>query len=577
MRSRFVLSARRASAQAFVVQRMRYASSARRTKLSTGRVLGLFSVAVLSGVGLLAYPILTQREPVKPQRAEIEFEPSGRQMTKEDSTLLNSQVRKSWERPGVYAWGSNAGRVAAPDSDEAVIKTARRIPFFDGQLLRDLKLDRHFGAAVTEGGDLVQWGTGYSKTSASPTVTLRGKDLVKIALSKDRIIALSSNGSVYSLPVAAADQAAGEKQSNASWLPFWSSPASISYRSIKPNGLRRGEKIVDISSGLEHCLMLTSKGRVFSAASSTEDFPSKGQLGIPGLSWETRPQGPYDEPHEVAGLRGFDITQIATGDYHSLALDRNGNVFSFGDNSAGQLGFEPDPESPHIDVPSPLPFKILYRGSGLLPRVTSVAAGGLNSFFTVAAAEAPTETGNRLQGPHSASRGVIADTWACGEGIHGSLGTGKWTHISNAPSKIKALSNLAEYDEKTKQVVPIGLSRISAGSTHVCAVLDNSTNTSAGRSSDSRETWGNDVLFWGGNEHYQLGTGRRNNVPTPVHIGALDGSDDVGMRAKGAEFLRFQVAPRTTTRLGEEGKGRKATVEQRVECGRYVTAVYSAT
>src|SRR2546423_7294187 len=93
----------------------------------------------------------------------------------ENRDLISSQhlqVKRSWENPGVYVWGSNTGKVAAPDSNEIYIKTPRRLPYFDGILLRDLKLDRNFGAAITEKGDLVQWGKGYSEDLPEPTITL---------------------------------------------------------------------------------------------------------------------------------------------------------------------------------------------------------------------------------------------------------------------------------------------------------------------------------------------------------------------------------------------------------------------
>lgn len=38
-----------------------------------------------------------------------------------------------------------SGRVVAPDLNEPVIKSPRRIPFFKNMLLRDLKLDRQVG------------------------------------------------------------------------------------------------------------------------------------------------------------------------------------------------------------------------------------------------------------------------------------------------------------------------------------------------------------------------------------------------------------------------------------------------
>ncbi|KAL2176632.1 regulator of chromosome condensation 1/beta-lactamase-inhibitor protein II [Thermothelomyces heterothallicus CBS 202.75] len=560
----------------------RYSSSTGPTQRVSARAVGLLTVAVASGAGTLwAYPRLFGEPqpagPAPPEAAEIVYEkPRKKAADKEESRELVSpqhvQVKRSWEHPGVYAWGSNAGKVVAPDSNETVIKTPRRIPYFDGKLLRDLKLDRDFGVAVTEEGDLVQWGTAFSKDAVTPTVTLKGKDLSKIAVSRDRIIALSSNGSVYSIPVAKSDQESGEKPTSKSWLPFWSAEASMSYRLLTPPSLGWGEKVIDVKSGQEHCLLLTSKGRVFSAASSSEEFPSKGQLGVPGLTWHTRPAGPYDQPHEVKALS--NIKAIAAGAFHSLALDDRGRAFSFGDNSSGQLGFETDVGA-IVDKPSLLPVHKLYSGTGLVPKVTSIGAGGHNSYFTVDA--------TKTQGQNAQETGrTVADTWACGAGIYGGLGTGKWTHVSAIPTKIKALSSLYEYDEATNRVTPIRLAQLAVGSTHACAVLDNLTRLTAPRSStsgsDTDTNFGADVLWWGGNEHYQLGTGKRNNVSVPVYIAPLDGgrAGDADKSGVG-EPPRFQLTPRTTVRLGEGGKGRKASVEQRIECGRFVTAVYSGS
>ncbi|KAK0725407.1 regulator of chromosome condensation 1/beta-lactamase-inhibitor protein II [Lasiosphaeris hirsuta] len=509
-------------------------------------------------------------------------EPRKRAASKEESREIVSgqhvQVKKSWERPGVYAWGSNAGKVAAPDSNEPVIKTPRRIPYFDGQLLRDMKLDRDFGVAITEKGDLVQWGAAFDKNHTAPVVTLKGKDLTKLAISRDRIIALSSNGSVYSLPVAGADQFSREKPANSSWFPFWSEASPLTYRVLKPQNMGWGEKIINVKSGLEHSLFLTSKGRVYSAASSTESFPAKGQLGIAGLTWKTRPEGPFDQPHEIGALSGFKIKSIATGDFHSLVLDDGGRVFAFGDNSTGQLGFEPEPSVAYADIPLLLPVTKLYSGTNMLPKVTSIAAGGSNSFFTVDATKVQSRKGGDEVVPAWDLGRVVSETWACGEGIKGSLGTGKWTHISSAPTKIKALSGLNEYDEKANSVVPIRLSHLSVGSLHACAILDNATHVDASSRTSSNDTnFGADVMFWGFNEWYQLGTGKRSNLNTPTYLGPLDGVPTDADLIRKPESNRFQITPRKTVRLGEGGSGRTASVEQRVECGRNVSAVYSGT
>ncbi|KAH7029039.1 regulator of chromosome condensation 1/beta-lactamase-inhibitor protein II [Microdochium trichocladiopsis] len=548
-----------------------------RKRLPVAKVLAGFILTVVAGSAVALYPELT-KEPVKPQEAVVTYEkkrPVAR--SKEDNRDIISsqhlQVKQSWEHPGVYLWGSNTGRVAAPDSKETVIKTPRRLTYFDDQLLRDIKLDRDFGAAVTEKGDLVQWGLGFSNTDPQPVTTLKGKDLVKIGISRDRLIALGKNGSVYSIPVTNSDQATGSKPQQSSWS-LWTSSSPISYRTIQPKNLGRGETVTDIKSGLDHGLLLTSAGRVFSFASSTTDFPAKGQLGIPGLNWASRPAGAFDQPHEIDMLKGFKVSQIAAGDNHSLALSKDGKVFVWGDNTSGQLGFETENEIPYVDGPIPLPFSKLYAGTKQKPVVTSIAAGGNNSYFTI---DATRMLGQNEEPGDVANIGeVTADTWACGSGIFGGLGNGRWTHVSLGPTKIKTLSGLREWDENTNSVIPIRLARLSAGSTHAAAVMNNVTYLDSSDKKSMNDTnWGADIVWWGGNEHYQLGTGRRNNVATPVYIQPLDGGAGDAEKGRKGEEHRFQITPRRTVRLGEDGKGRKVSVEQRVECGRHVTAVYS--
>ncbi|OAP56733.1 hypothetical protein AYL99_08845 [Fonsecaea erecta] len=513
--------------------------------------------------------------PAETQEVVIETSKKRKGASKEENRDLISsqhlQVKKSWENPGVYAWGSNTGRVVAPESNETYIKTPRRLSWFDDVLLRDLKIDRNFGAAVLENGDLAQWGIEYSEDVRQPTVTLKGKNLTSIAISKDRIIGLGKDGTVYSIPVSKVDQESGHKQTEKSWIPFWGSTSSISYRKLEPKNLGMGERVVAISGGLEHVLLLTNSGRVFSAASGTEDFPSRGQLGVPGVTWLTRPEGRYDMCHELTTLKGFEITKLASGDHHSLVLDKEGRVFAFGDNSSGQLGFDFNPEAPFVDTPSLLPTTRLYQGTNQSSKVTSIAAGGSNSFFTVDA----TRVAGPDEDPSSISTlgKVTADTWACGLGIRGTLGNGKWTHVQGTPTRVPSLSGLYEYDEQTRKVVPIRMSQISVGSTHASAVLDNVTYLDASEKSSEDDTnWGSDVLWWGGNEFYQLGTGKRNNVPIPTYIRPLDMASEAEMGRR--EEHRLHLTPMHDVRLKVDG--RKVRMEQRVVCGRNVTAVYSA-
>lgn len=118
--------------------------------------------------------------------------------------------------------------------------------------------------------------------------------------------------------------------------------------------------------------------------------------------------------------------------------------------------------------------------------------------------------------------------------------------------------------------------------------------------------YGADVLWWGNNEYYQLGTGRRANSCVPVYIPPLDPvpddmivdkasdmtgsstqggsagnngiiggkSDDVrgGMFTEKDQVHRFQITPRKKANV----VGRTVEFEQRISCGRGNTAVFSA-
>lgn len=563
----------------------RYASDAPQApRRKGGKYIGFAAIFGVAGAGAYYYPKLKEQfapEPEEqlPKKAELEFEkPRKKVETKEEyRDLISSQhlqLKNAYEHPGVYAWGANSGKVIDPNSNEKYIKLPRRIAYFNDQLLRDLKLTQNFGAAVTENGDLVQWGLGYSRSDPLPVVTLKGKDLVKIDVSLDRIIALSRNGKVFSIPSSREDQEGGlkEEQPKSSWS-IWggsSGKENIHFRNLTPSTLVRGESVVDISSGQEHCLLLTNKGRVFSAAASALEFPSKGQMGIPGLSWTNRPKGPYDQAHEIMTLRGFDVRTIATGDFHSVVLDKTGRVFTFGDNANGQLGFESDYGLQSLDAPSMIAVNKLYGTSGLVPTVTSIAAGGLNTFFTVDAKAPERHESLKELAPAKRLPPISADLWSCGNGVYGTLGTGRWAHVVSKPAKVKSLSSLFEFDEKTNKMIPIRLKTLSIGASHCSVIMDNVTETSiTGKGTENETNWGADVMLWGGNEHYQLGTGKRMNLNTPAYIGALDGEPK-------SDFHRLCIAPRKTVRLGEGGKGRKVTMEQKLECGRFVTGVYSA-
>jgi len=139
--------------------------------------------------------------------------------------------------------------------------------------------------------------------------------------------------------------------------------------------------------------------------------------------------------------------------------------------------------------------------------------------------------------------------------------------------------------------------------------MGNLTKVDASSSSNSPVhdvNYGADVLWWGNNEYYQLGTGRRANSCVPVSIPPLDpvpddvivnkASDTIGPSTQGnsigkssiigrksddvggSMFMgkdqvhRFQITPKKKANV----VGRAVELEQRISCGRGSTAVFSA-
>lgn len=107
--------------------------------------------------------------------------------------------------------------------------------------------------------------------------------------------------------------------------------------------------------------------------------------------------------------------------------------------------------------------------------------------------------------------------------------------------------------------------------------MDMKTNT---KTTDHHEAFsGRDVLWWGNNEFFQLGNGRRNNINMPSYIPRLDASTErpqaevaVAEEQQMVPTDRLQVTPRQKTALGD---GRKAEVEQRVVAGQGASGVYT--
>ncbi|CAG2176954.1 unnamed protein product, partial [Oppiella nova] len=92
------------------------------------------------------------------------------------------------------------------------------------------------------------------------------------------------------------------------------------------------KKCVAVSAGQEHVLALTMSGRVLSYGRG-----SRGQLGHGDVE-----NVDEESAQLIDALDGIKVKAIAAGGWHSMALSTTGDVYVWGWNESGQLGYQRD-------------------------------------------------------------------------------------------------------------------------------------------------------------------------------------------------------------------------------------------
>ncbi|KAJ1976239.1 hypothetical protein H4R34_004055 [Dimargaris verticillata] len=510
----------------------------------------------------------------------------------------------TWLKPAVYLWGSNEHGLVNPALGPTTVPTTKpysTIPQFDGRPLRQLAFGPEYAVAVDEHGDLYQWGQAYWNSSAveapaaspancAPERTLCGKDIRQVALTWDKIFALSRQGELYVMAVARAQQsklvgtlivdptdlppaavADATSTTSPSWLNWagsWLWPLnyfSVSKQSVlgndadfatelrqspvwynvlvrsTKNGWKPGECPVQVAAGDHHVCLVTSHGRVWTAA--TDGYGNQwGQLGHRDEAVEHD----HRQPNHTLPLVRFSIVpglprticQVACGARHTVARTTAGDVYGFGANDFGQLAMGPYAEG-KVTIPWATAIPTLWPRSGrpLDQKCTAVAAGGDNTYFVVQRPNPLAVSGTRqpldsnmANAPYTASS--VCQVYASGAGQSGKLGNGQFTHVQGVPVKIKPLSDKTEYNEDRQQTVPICIDRLICGPTHALAVLHQPSTEHevvelAGTRQEralqllAHDVHGRDVLAWGSNVKGQCQSLKGGQIAKPTPLSQL--------------------------------------------------------
>ena len=149
-------------------------------------------------------------------------------------------------------------------------------------------------------------------------VVERKKWVSAVTYGEDKIIALDNRGTLYTTDV----NYEGKINENRNYQKL------LNVDELKLSG----KNIVQISAGISHTVALDEEGRVYIWGNNEYGY---GQLGDGTTTNSTLPICISDKENELKGKR---IVDISAGYRHTVAIDEEGKVYTWGDNYYEQLG-----------------------------------------------------------------------------------------------------------------------------------------------------------------------------------------------------------------------------------------------
>lgn len=392
---------------------------------------------------------------------------------------IPSNDEKTPNEIGLYMFGNGIGK--------RNFYLPERNSIFDNIKLRYVQLNtgdqnKNLGLIIDENGDLFEWN--YKMNTLK--LILKDQNLLKIKCSSNNIAyGLNNCGKILVIPFTNLKEVV--QNTSTRWSLLWKTKDHYKLELKFPKNVKN-KFINDFNIGLNHITVLTDDEKVYTGFSS-ETPVNKTVLGIPDFVFN-RKKSHSNELYEVELLnkeiisnnsRNFQliksrkIKMISSGDNHTIALDKNGNIFGFGSNTNGQLSLNPN----FVNVPYPVNItdnimKNITGGGGA--KCVDIHCYGNTSIFTI-----------------KDQKNSNISYYSIGNGTDGQLGTGVYKSYENEPKQV-----YIKKDDNTK------LQQIDEWATsgdHIMVKLNN----------------GN-VMAWGQNNCGQLGTGNKSKITLPTII-----------------------------------------------------------
>ncbi|XP_010938025.1 ultraviolet-B receptor UVR8 [Elaeis guineensis] len=256
-----------------------------------------------------------------------------------DEVLCDVRVINLPSRSAIYMWGYNQSGQTARKGKECHLRIPKSLPSklfrgTGGENLRwlDVACGREHSAAVASDGSLFTWGSNEFGQLGDGTEESR-KHPKKVKLLQTEFVKSVSCGAHCTAAIAEPRENDGTSSSRRLWV--WgqnqgSNHPRIFWGAFTPNTIIR-----QVSCGSVHVVALSEDGLL-----QAWGYNEYGQLGR-GFTCEglqgARVLNAYarflDEAPEL-----LKITQVSCGEYHTAAISENGEVYTWGLGSMGQLG-----------------------------------------------------------------------------------------------------------------------------------------------------------------------------------------------------------------------------------------------
>ena len=213
-----------------------------------------------------------------------------------------------------------------------------------------------------------------------------------------------------------------------------SGPAAGGDKTTLTPPLARGIRLSQVDAGDVHSGAVGSDGNIYTWGDN-----QKNQLGRTVTS-----NTPANRPNKVETPAGITFTSVSAGRSYAVAVSSEGNLYSWGDNSAGRLGRDTTGTS------DPKPSKVQTTPAGIT--FTSVSAGW----------------------GHTAALDSQGNIYTWGDNTHGELG------------RSTVGSTQGNYPGKVDTPTGITFTQASAGGSHSVAVSDDGSLYTWGNSDNGR-------------------------------------------------------------------------------------------